>query len=434
MCLLRALTLGLLMAPGILLAQGVTVDNVRIWAAPDNTRIVFDVSAPVQYQLSMLEDPYRLVIDLQEVRVKRQPPQPASSDKFLQRLRGAANNGDGWRFVLDLKKFAQIKSFQLPPNEQYGHRLVVDVFNPESKQTLPSAPLEAEQGPDRSRDIVIAVDAGHGGEDPGSIGPNGTYEKDVIYRIADKLTAMINREPGMRAVMVREGDYFIPLRKRIQRARDHKADLFISIHADAFRDPRVNGASVYVLSQKGASSEYGRWLAARENSSDLIGGVSLDDKDDVLASVLLDLSQTASLEESIEIAEEVLSGLREVGKLHKSRVEAAGFAVLKSPDIPSILVETAYLSNPAEEKKLRNPEQQQRIATSIMKGVRNYFRNNRPEGAQMALHKHVINKGDTLSEIAESYQVSIQHLREYNNLKNDVVRIGQVLDIPTSGG
>jgi N-acetylmuramoyl-L-alanine amidase len=245
---------------------------------------------------------------------------------------------------------------------------------------------------------------------------------------------MINREPGMRAVMVREGDYFIPLRKRIQKARDHKADLFISIHADAFRDRRVNGASVYVLSQKGASSEYARWLAARENASDLIGGVSLDDKDDVLASVLLDLSQTASLEESIEIAEEVLGGLREVGKLHKSRVEAAGFAVLKSPDIPSILVETAYLSNPAEEKKLRNPEQQQKIAASIMKGVRNYFRSNRPEGMQLALRKHVITKGDTLSEIAESYQVSVQHLREYNNLKNDVVRTGQVLEIPTSGG
>jgi len=422
------------MAPGMLLAQAVTVDNIRIWAAPDNTRIVFDVSAPVRYQLSMLEDPYRLVIDLHEVRLKRQPAQPAPSDKFLQRLRDASNNGNDWRFVLDLKKFAKTKSFPLPPNEQYGHRLVVDIFNPEAEQKPPIAPLEVEQRLSRSREIVIAVDAGHGGEDPGSIGPNGTYEKDVIYRIADKLTAMINREPGMRAVMVREGDYFIPLRQRIQKARDHKADLFISIHADAFRDPRVNGASVYVLSQKGASSEYARWLAARENASDLIGGVSLDDKDDVLASVLLDLSQTASLEESIEIAEEVLSGLREVGKLHKSRVEAAGFAVLKSPDIPSILVETAYLSNPAEEKKLRNPEQQQKIAASIMKGVRAYFRNNQPEGTQLAMRKHVIAKGDTLSEIAESYQVSIQNLREYNNLKNDVVRTGQVLEIPTSGG
>ncbi|TAJ93489.1 MAG: AMIN domain-containing protein [Gammaproteobacteria bacterium] len=434
MRILKALTLGLLLAPGILLAQGVSVDNVRIWAAPDNTRIVFDVSAPVQYQLSLLEDPYRLVVDLREVRVKRQPAQPAPTDKFLQRLRGASDNGKDWRFVLDLKKYAQTKSFQLPPNEQYGHRLVVDVFNPEVELSPPDAPLEVEQGPDRSREIVIAVDAGHGGEDPGSIGPSGTYEKDVIYKVADRLTAMINREPGMRAVMVREGDYFIPLRKRIQKARDHKADLFISIHADAFRDRRVNGASVYVLSQKGASSEYARWLAARENASDLIGGVSLDDKDDVLASVLLDLSQTASLEESIEIAEEVLGGLREVGKLHKSRVEAAGFAVLKSPDIPSILVETAYLSNPAEEKKLRNPEQQQKIAASIMKGVRNYFRSNRPEGMQLALRKHVITKGDTLSEIAESYQVSVQHLREYNNLKNDVVRTGQVLEIPTSGG
>ncbi|OGT76347.1 MAG: hypothetical protein A3I78_00570 [Gammaproteobacteria bacterium RIFCSPLOWO2_02_FULL_56_15] len=424
---------GLLVAPE-LWAQPVTIENVRIWAAPDHTRIVFDVSAPVEHQLSMMEDPYRLVIDLKNARNRREQAQPVASDKFLQRLRGSARNDKDWRFVVDLKKFASSKSFQLPPNQQYGHRLVIDVTNQNNNQARDVEPVVDAGERGQPRPILIAVDAGHGGEDPGSIGPNGTYEKDVIYKIADKLAALINREPGMRAVMIREGDYFIPLRKRIEKAREHKVDMFISIHADAFKDSRVHGSSVYVLSKKGASSEYARWLAARENASDLIGGVSLEDKDDVLASVLLDLSQTASLEESIEVAEEILGGLREIGKLHKSRVEAAGFAVLKSPDIPSILVETAYLSNPAEEKKLRNPDQQLKIAASIMKGVRNYFRTNAPEGTQVATRKHVIAKGDTLSGIAQFYQVNLQHLRDFNDLKSDLVQAGQVLDIPASGG
>lgn len=415
-------------------AETVRVQNIRIWSAPDNTRIVFDVSAPVRHSISMLDNPYRLVIDLKDAAGKQDLIQPAATDKYLQRLRGATRNDNDWRYVLDLKKYSRSKSFQLPPNKQYGHRLVIDVFDSEKDQQLRAETIEAAASSSNFRELLIAIDAGHGGEDPGSIGPGGTYEKTVVFKVAQRLADMINREHGMRALMVREGDYYMPLRKRITRARQFKADMFISIHADSFKDPGVHGASVYVLSQKGASSEYARWLAARENASDLIGGVSLEDKDNVLASVLLDLSQTASLEASIEVAEEVLGGLRHVGKLHKPRVEAAGFAVLKSPDIPSILVETAYISNPEEERKLLDPAHQSKIARSIMQGVQTYFSKHAPAGALLATRQHTIVRGDTLSTIAQRYKVSLEHLRNLNGLQGDYVQAGQVLAIPAGGG
>ncbi|MEE8320723.1 MAG: N-acetylmuramoyl-L-alanine amidase, partial [Gammaproteobacteria bacterium] len=272
------------------------VENTRIWAAPDSTRVVFDISAPVTHKLSMLSDPYRAVIDLENTQLKNKTAQPIVGDKYLQRVRSARHNASDLRIVLDLKKFVSYKSFLLQPNKHYGHRLVVDLFDSETAIRAKATPDEREAPSSRPRDIVIAVDAGHGGEDPGAKGPSGILEKDVVFAVAKKLTDMINLERGMRAVMVREGDYFLRLRKRIAKAREHKADLFISIHADAFKDPKVRGSSVYILSRKGATSEAARWLAESENASDLIGGVSLDDKDDVLASVLLDLSQTASLE------------------------------------------------------------------------------------------------------------------------------------------
>ena len=234
--------------------------------------------------------------------------------------------------------------------------------------------------------------------------------------------------------MTREGDYYLRLRKRINKARKHRADLFISLHADAFRDPSVSGSSVYVLSQQGSSSEHARWLAEQENASDLIGGVSLENKDDVLASVLLDLSQTASLEASIDMAERVLGGLKQVGKLHKRRVEAAGFAVLKSPDVPSILVETAYISNPAEEKKLLNPAHQRKVAKAILNGLRGYFRDHAPEGTMLAARRHIITSGDTLTTIAQHYKVSLKTLRNHNRLKSDYIKVGQILTIPTGSG
>lgn len=413
-------------------AESVRVENVRIWAAPDSTRVVFDVSDTVKYQMSMLDDPFRVVVDIDNAETAKQFSQPGIDDKFLQRVRGARRNQVDLRMVLDLKKFSHSNSFQLKPNKHYGHRLVVDLFNKEvDEQALQSVEPEGASQQNKLRDIVIAVDAGHGGEDPGAKGPQGTYEKDVVLQIAKQLADMIDAEPGMRAVLTRKGDYFLRLRKRISEARKQKSDLFVSIHADAFRDPKVRGSSVYVLSKRGASSEHGRWLAEQENASDLIGGVSLDDKEDVLVSVLLDLSQTASLEASIDVADRVLGGLKKVGKVHKNHVEAAAFAVLKSPDIPSILVETAYISNPGEEKKLLSPIHQRKLASAIKDGLKTYFSDYAPAGTSLASRKHIISRGDTLSMIAQQYQVSLNTLKSANSLKGDRIRIGQVLMIPT---
>lgn len=416
------------------LADTVTIDNVRVWAAPDSTRVVFDVSGPVEHQLSLLTAPYRTVIDLKQASMTKKPVQPGSEDKYLQAIRSAARNQDDLRIVLDLKKFVQYKTFQLKPNKQYGHRLVVDLYGADADEIKTNSIKEEVTAANRPRDVIIAIDAGHGGEDPGAKGPSGVYEKNVVLKISQQLVDVINKEHGMRAFMIRKGDYYMSLRKRINKAREYKADLFMSVHADAFRDPKVHGSSVYVLSKRGASSEAAKWLAESENASDLIGGVSLDNKDDVLASVLLDLSQTASLEASIDIADRVLRGLKSVGKVHKRTVQSAGFAVLKSPDIPSILIETAFISNPNEERKLLSKEHRTNMANAIMVGLRGYFRDFAPEGTLLASRKHIIGRGETLSTIAQHYQVSTDTLRRYNDLKGDLVRVGQTISIPRSSG
>ncbi len=282
--------------------------------------------------------------------------------------------------VLDLTRPIRAKSFLAAPNNRYGYRLVIDLGSSQSADT----PVKAEHAPPDARDLIIAVDAGHGGEDPGAIGKNGTREKDVVLAIARELALKINAEPGMKAVLTRNGDYFVPLRDRMRRARAQRADLFVSIHADSIRDRRVDGSSVYILSQRGATDEASRWLAERENASDLIGGVSLDDKDDVLASVLLDLSQSASLSASQVAAERVLRQLNRVGEVRKPQVQQARFMVLKSPDIPSMLVETAYISNPQEELRLRGQAHQAKLAAAIHQGVHDYFYANPPSGTRVA--------------------------------------------------
>ena len=405
--------------------ESVRLKNIRVWAAPDNTRVVFDVTGPLKHDLELLSDPFRVVVDLENTEPFTALPQPVIRDGYLRGIR-SGQHGNFLRIVLDLKKHAQAKSFLLAPNEHYGHRLVVDIYDRQQQQVV----IKEEALAPGRRDVVIAIDAGHGGEDPGAIGPRGTYEKTVMLELAKKLAHALNRERGMRAVLTRKGDYYLPLRKRIELARRHKADLFISIHADAFTNSRVRGSSVYVLSGRGASSEHARWLAERENASDLIGGVSLDDKDSLLASVLLDLSQTASLEASIDAAERILEGLKKVGKLHKPRVESAGFAVLKSPDIPSLLVETAFISNPQEEKRLRSSAYQQKLAQALTAGIKRYFEVNAPDGTLLASRQHIIERGDTLAEIARYYRVSLGSLRALNGLSGDSIKVGQVLSIP----
>mgnify|MGYP001249115925 FL=1 len=419
-------------------AKTVTVDGVRVWAAPDSTRVVFDVSGPVKHKLFSLNKPHRAVIDLKNATLKKNTTQPKPLDKYLKGIRSGARNKNDLRIVLDLKKQIKYKIFQLQPNKHYGHRLVIDLFDTEIRQVKKEAPRKEikkdTQRPTKLRDVIIAIDAGHGGDDPGAKGPSGVYEKNVVLKIAKNLAEVINKERGMRAVLIRKGDYYIKLRNRIEKAREYKADLFISIHADAFRDPKVRGSSVYVLSKKGASSEAAKWLAEKENSSDLVGGVSLDDKDDLVASVLLDLSQTASLEASIDAATHVIKGLRKVGKVHKRNVQSAPFAVLKSPDIPSILIEMAFISNPIEEKKLTNSKHRKKMSNAILIGLKGYFRDFAPEDSLLSSRKHTIERGETLSTIAQLYHISPNMLRKYNSLKGDLVRAGQTIIIPGNSG
>ncbi|MDH3971892.1 MAG: N-acetylmuramoyl-L-alanine amidase, partial [Gammaproteobacteria bacterium] len=353
---------------GMALAGAVNFENVRLWAAPDHTRVVFDTSAAVTpKKVFVLQNPDRLVIDVPAA----QAASVLTSTKaagLVTGVRAARNDQNTLRIVLELKQTAEPRTFTLKPNEKYGHRLVVDLYGARTTAGVSKKKVvkkSVAEKPAALRDLVIAIDAGHGGEDPGARGSRGTKEKTVVLAIARQLAELVRKEPGMRPVLIREGDYYIGLRQRINKARKHNADLFISIHADAFRDKRAHGSSVFVLSRRGASSEMGRWLANQENAADLAGGVSLDDKDDLLAEVLLDLSQSATIEASHEVAANMLGGLKRLGKTHKSTVQRAGFVVLKSPDIPSILVETAFISNPQEESKLRDKRHQKKLAKAM---------------------------------------------------------------------
>jgi N-acetylmuramoyl-L-alanine amidase len=418
---------------GTCFAGQVTVQKLRMWPAPDHTRIVFDVDGPLEHTLFVLRNPARIVVDLRDTTLRSKVDRPADADKLLERIRHSARNKRDLRFVFDLRKPVRPRSFLLKPNKQYGYRLVVDLYDKgDAKKSLKeSIKRAAPRDPSKLRDLIIAIDAGHGGEDPGTIGRNGTREKDVVLAIAKELNYQVKKERGMRSVMLRRGDYYVGLRRRTKIAREQRADLLVSIHADSFKDPRVRGSAVYVLSQNGASSEAAHWLAEQENAADLVGGVSLDDKDDLLASVLLDLSQTATLSASTDVGTRVLKQLGTLGKTHKRRVQRAGFMVLKSPDIPSILVETAFLSNPKEEKRLRGRAHQRKLARAMVTGVRSYFARNAPPGTRLAARSHVIARGDTLRAIAGLYGVSLKDLRKVNTIKGSDIKAGQTLQIPS---
>ena len=412
-------------------AADLAVDGVRVWDAPDSTRVVFDLTGAVNPKVFSLPSPARVVLDFDGTRLAADLPEVHDANPVLKSIRGARRHGDDYRVVLDLRRPVTFDHFTLKPNKEYGHRLVVDLEKPAAVSE--PAPRPARTADDEPRDVVVAVDAGHGGEDPGAHGRHGTQEKNVVLAISRRLARLIDREPGMRAVLIRDGDYYLSLRERIKKARAHKADLFVSVHADAFRNPRVKGSSVYVLSAKGASDEAARWLAERENAADLVGGVSLTDKDDVLASVLLDLSLTGTIDASTRAADRVLDQIASVTSVHKRSVQYAGFVVLKSPDIPSLLVETAFISNPREERRLNNRRYQQKLAGAMMRGVREYFIDHPPPGtvlAERSDRSYVVRRGDTLSEVAQRYQVSLSRLKGANRLDGDVLRVGQVLAIP----
>jgi N-acetylmuramoyl-L-alanine amidase len=428
--------LALLFASATATAEPVVLRDIRLWASPDSTRVVLDLSAPASHTMFALADPDRIVVDLDGTDADLAALKMPDGTGIVSAVRLGARDGGGLRVVLDVSAKVQPKSFLTPPNQTYGDRLVIDLGLQQALRPVKVASIHGQ------RDLVIAIDAGHGGEDPGAIGKAGTREKTVALAIARKLAERINAEPGMRAVLTRDGDYFLQFRERIRRAHDQKADLFISVHADAFVNREVRGSSIYVLSTRRASSEAARILADRENAADLIGGVSLDDKSEVLASVLLDLSQNASISASRDAAARVLAELDRIGQLKKSEVQHASLIVLTSPDVPSMLVETAYISNPTEEKRLRDPGHQGQLAGAIHSGVRRYFYDNPPPGTRIAMLaarergqalRHVVSPGETLGDVAGRYAISVDALRQQNRLETEQVSTGTILEIPVTG-
>ena len=417
------------------LAQAGEVENVRVWASPDKTRVVLDLDQPVEYRLFTLEGPDRLVVDIDQAQMQINPELNPEHSGVVNNIRHGIRDGEDLRVVLDLASNARAKSFLLPPTAHYGHRLVLDLFPADAVSPSERVRAVAQTLPDEDRDMIVAIDAGHGGEDPGAIGPAGSYEKNIVFAISRELAKRIDEAPGMRAVMIRTGDYYVPLTERFERAREARADLFLSIHADAFRDFRVRGSSVFVLSRRGASSQAARLLAESENAADLIGGVSLEQNDDMLKSVLLDLSQNASMEYSRKAAESIFSALHTVGRAHRRQVESANFVVLRSHDVPSVLIEVGFISNPDDEKNLGSRKHRQKIADAITAGVSDYFNQNAPQGTWFAANRkpsrHIVRRGDTLGTIAQRYSVSVNRLRAANSMDSDVIHPGAVLVIPT---
>ena len=486
-----AAVVGLLcLAIGHAVAAPARLTDARLWASSDKTRVVFDLSQDTQPDIFMLADPYRLVVDLPATR-NVGPAERASADtSLIRRIRTGIRHGTDVRIVMDLTRAVRAKSFMLSPDGEHGYRLVVDLYNhdgpvdapgqriarrapepepgtqpgsaersttrtansggdqaeraaaalAESAATVPDAAIKQQTGNERARaaaaagrDIVVAVDAGHGGHDPGAHGPSGLQEKDVTLAIARRLKALIDDQPHMRAVLTRKTDTYIGLRERMVIARRDKADLFISIHCDASPGgASASGASVYALSAHGATSEHARWLAKRENAADLVGGISLKDKNSSLASFVLDLSQSASIEASMDAAGRVLAELDALGDLHKDDVQQAGFMVLKSPDIPSILVETNFISNPEAEQRLATAQYQSQLAEAMLLGIKGYFARYRPSTYITAAETYQVKPGDTLSEIAARFGTTTKRLKQQNDLSGTRLRVGQTLTIQTA--
>ncbi|HVE50229.1 MAG TPA: N-acetylmuramoyl-L-alanine amidase [Casimicrobiaceae bacterium] len=406
-CLQRRRTLQWLMLPaaGIvatpLLANTSRIASTRVWPSQEYTRVIFEGPGPIPHRMTLLKSPERLVLDFDDTELTtplaKLATQVDANDPFISAVRFGRPVFATLRIVFDLRGEVNPQIFELPPVAEFAHRLVLDLYPTRPVDPLmallerdavavaprspPPAPGDVTRVAPRQkpvRGIVVAIDPGHGGEDPGAVGPRGTYEKHVTLAIARRLKRVVEAQPNVRAMLTRDDDYFVPLALRVAKARRVQADLFVSIHADAFREQRARGSSVFALSETGATSAAARWLAQKENQADLIGGVNLDVRDPVLARTLLHLSQSAQINDSLKVGRHVLSEIGEHNVLHKPAVEQAGFAVLKAPDIPSILIETAFISNPEEELKLRSDRHQQRFAESIGEGIRRYFAGNPP--------------------------------------------------------
>jgi N-acetylmuramoyl-L-alanine amidase len=411
------------------------IESVRLWRAPDKTRLVLDLSSTVEHNIFSLQNPNRLVVDLSDSRIKTTFEGLELRNTPIAGIRAAVRNKTDVRVVLDLSGTVSPKSFTLPANEQYSNRLVIDLFD--NKRVISRTLDELVKKKDRR--IIVAIDAGHGGEDPGALGPRRVREKVVVLQLAKKIKKLFDGNPNFQGELVRSGDYYLAHRKRTQIARDKQADFFISIHADAFTDPSAHGASVYALSTTGATSEQARYLADKENRADLIGGassLSLDGRDEVLAGVLLDLSMNATLRRSLDAGSYVLKNMGTVARLHKKKVEQAGFLVLKSPDIPSLLLETGFISNPNEAQKLSTSGYQNKMAQAIFEGIEQYFLDNPPPGTLLAKNGnrvdriYVVAPGDTLSEIAVRFNVSMKKIKRYNKMSSNKIRVGKKIKIP----
>ncbi|MCX7207153.1 MAG: N-acetylmuramoyl-L-alanine amidase [Proteobacteria bacterium] len=408
--ILRGASASLLLAvtPFGFASPAASVVAVRVWPAQAYTRVTIESTVPLTFKQFALKDPERLVVDLEGIDINNELQSLASKvggdDPYIQQLRAARNKPGTVRLVLDLKTEIKPQIFTLNPVGEYKHRLVIDLYPASQNDPLlaflddqtgdikppppaPVAPTKPEENKDGTVDrskmkvdrlITIVLDPGHGGEDPGAVGPAGNHEKTVVLAIAKKLKVLLENEPNMRVVLTRDGDFFVPLGVRVKKARAVQADLFVSIHADAFTRPDANGSSVFMLSEKGATSTAAKWLAQTQNDADLIGGVKIDVKDKALAHTLMDLTQTATNNDSMKLAKSMLGEIGNINRLHKQGIEQAGFAVLKAPDIPSILVETAFISNPQEEQKLIDEAYQHKMAGALHKGIKRYFAKNPP--------------------------------------------------------
>ena len=407
------------------------IKNVRVWPAPDSTRVVFDLSKKADFKYFSLSSPNRLVIDFNNSKNIASLTSALKKDKRVKKIRSSTSKKKGsTRLVLELAENYRISAFPLAPAGQYGHRLVIDLYDKQSKVV---AKHDNSKG---KRDIVVAIVAGHGGDDPGSIGAAGTYEKRVTLEISKRLAKLINRKKGLKAVMIRSGDYYVNHNRKTVLARKSKADLLISIHADAFTSSKPSGASVLVQATRRADSEFARWIQNREKNSELLGGAGetiKKTKDDNLAIALADMKKEYTMASSYDFAEHVVKQLKKVTKLHKKKPERLSLAVLKSSDIPSVLIETGFISNHQEEKRLNNANHQQKLAKAIYTAVDHYFSRNAPDGSLYAANRvreHKVSRGESLSVVAQRYKVSVRALKSVNNLKSNVVRVGQTLKIP----
>ncbi|MBT8146535.1 MAG: N-acetylmuramoyl-L-alanine amidase [Gammaproteobacteria bacterium] len=421
------------------------VEAVRLWHAPDHTRVVLDLSGSVNYSIFNLDNPERLVVDLSDSRFQGDLTRLDFAASPIQAIRSGIRNGDDLRLVLDMEQRVRHQSFTLGANGEFKDRLIIDLYNPTPIGAKTTRTLPVVQA-DEQRNIRVAVVAGHGGEDPGAPSYNRRFwEKEVTLAIAQAVADRLNRTPGYQPVMIRDGDYSVALKTRPVIARDERVDIYISIHADSYRRKEVQGVTIYALSGETADQENIRRVEQKENLTDLLGGVAGDtriaDVEDDLALTLLDLSMAWSMEQSVTLGTHILDTLDGVAPLRKDKVQGGNLWELRSPDIPSILIETGYLSNPSEADRLKSARYQARLADAIVQGVKNYFFESPPEGSLVAWQKengiapasYVVKRGDNLSEIAVRFGISLAELKVSNDLRSDTIRIGQTLTIPGSG-